>query len=100
MPVRPQMYDLETIPNTLDLIATAAAGRPNPIPTIAVLNAVPSRGTRHEQAKAGLVGMGLTVCDVTVGYRAAFGDAAALGFAPGTPPRMVRCSADVPGGRS
>jgi chromosome partitioning protein len=80
MPVRPQMYDLETIPNTLDLIATAAAGRPNPIPTIAVLNAVPSRGTRHEQAKAGLVGMGLTVCDVTVGYRAAFGDAAALGL--------------------
>jgi chromosome partitioning protein len=80
MPVRPQMYDLETIPNTLDLIATAAAGRPNPIPTIAVLNAIPSRGTRHEQAKAGLVGMGLTVCDVTVGYRAAFGDAAALGL--------------------
>jgi hypothetical protein len=24
--------------------------------------------------------MGLTVCDVTVGYRAAFGDAAALGL--------------------
>lgn len=80
MPIRPQMYDLETIPNTLDLIATASTGRHSPIPTIAILNAVPARGNRHEQAKDGLIRMGLMVCESTVGYRAAFGDAAALGL--------------------
>jgi chromosome partitioning protein len=80
MPIRPQMYDLETIPNTLELIATANAGRPEPIPIIVVLNAIPSRGSRHAQAREGLVSMGLTVCSKTIGHRAAFGDAAALGL--------------------
>jgi chromosome partitioning protein len=80
MPIRPQMYDLETIPNTLELIATAAAGRPKPIPVIAVLNAIPARGNRHEQAREGLMSMGLAVCSKTIGHRAAFGDAAALGL--------------------
>lgn len=80
MPIRAQMYDLETIPNTLELIATASAGRDGAIPTIAVLNAVPARGNRHEQARDGLIGMGLAVCTSTIGHRAAFGDAAALGL--------------------
>jgi chromosome partitioning protein len=80
MPIRAQMYDLETIPNTLELITTASAGRAGPIPTVAVLNAVAARGNRHEQARDGLTGMGLAVCAATLGHRAAFGDAAALGL--------------------
>jgi chromosome partitioning protein len=80
MPIRAQMYDLETIPNTLELIATASAGRSGPIPTVAVLNAVAARGNRHEQARDGLTGMGLAVCAAAIGHRAAFGDAAALGL--------------------
>jgi chromosome partitioning protein len=80
MPIRPQMYDLETIPNTLELIATAGAGRTAAIPVIAILNAIPARGSRHEQARDSLVSLGLTVCDKTIGQRAAFGDAAALGL--------------------
>lgn len=95
MPIRPQMYDLETIPNTLELVATASAGRPAPIPMIAVLNAVPSRGNRHEQARAGLTSMGLTVCDKTIGYRAAFGDAAALGLSVLENDKSGRAAAEI-----
>lgn len=80
MPIRPQMYDLETIPNTLELVATANAGRPRPIPLVVMLNAVPARGSRHEQARESLEAVGLSICTSTIGYRAAFGDAAALGL--------------------
>jgi chromosome partitioning protein len=45
IPCRAQIYDLETIPNTKELVALA--GGP---PALVVLNAVPFRGTRHEQA--------------------------------------------------
>jgi chromosome partitioning protein len=46
---------------------------------LVVLNAVPFRGTRHEQATKAIEGFGLTVCPQTLGLRAAFGDSAALG---------------------
>jgi chromosome partitioning protein len=80
MPIRPQMYDIETVPNTLELIATASRGRPEPIPVIALLNAIPSRGSRHEQAKDALISLGVNVCSKTIGHRSGFGDAAALGL--------------------
>lgn len=94
MPIRPQMYDLETIPNTLDLIATASTGRAK-IPTIAILNAVPARGTRHEQARDALIAMGINVCDSTIGYRAAFGDAAALGLSVIEHERTGRAAVEI-----
>ncbi len=80
MPIRPQMYDLETVPNMLELIATASAARSKPIPVIVILNAIPSRGSRHDQAREALEGMGLKVCTNMIGHRSAFGDAAALGL--------------------
>jgi cellulose biosynthesis protein BcsQ len=80
MPMRPQINDLETVPNTLDLIATASRSRQGPIPTIALLGAVPAQGKRHKQTKAALERMGVQVCEHTIGHRAAFGDAAALGL--------------------
>jgi chromosome partitioning protein len=80
MPIRAQINDLETVPNTLDLIATASRARKGPIPTLAILNAVAPRGNRHDQARAGLKEMGIEVCEQTLGQRAAFGDAAALGL--------------------
>lgn len=80
MPIRPQMYDLETIPNTLELIATASSGRSSPLPLIVILNAIPSQGNRHEQARESLAALGIQVCSQTIGHRAAFGDAAALGL--------------------
>jgi chromosome partitioning protein len=80
LPCRPQMYDLETIPNTLELIATAGARRPSPIPVLALLNAVPPQGNRHEQAKTAIEALGVPVCERMVGHRAVFGDAGALGL--------------------
>jgi chromosome partitioning protein len=74
IPCRPQIYDLETIPPTKELIMLA--GGP---PILVVLNAVPFRGTRHEQATKAVEGLGLTVCPHTLGLRAAFGDSAAFG---------------------
>ncbi len=80
LPSRPQMYDLETVPNALELIATANAGRTTAIPVLAILNAVPSQGNRHEQARAAIEALGVPVCKQTVGHRAAFGDAGTLGL--------------------
>jgi chromosome partitioning protein len=74
IPCRPQIYDLETIPNTKELVTLA--GGP---PMLVVLNAVPFRGTRHEQATKAIEGLGLKVCPKTLGLRAAFGDSAAFG---------------------
>lgn len=75
IPCRPQIYDLETLRNTQQLINYAGNQS-----TLVVLNAVPSRGTRHEQAKQAIQGMGLTVASAQLGNRAAFGDAGALGL--------------------
>src|SRR4051812_32905602 len=80
LPSRPQMYDLETVPNALELIATANAGRAAAIPVLAILNAVPSQGNRHEQARAAIKALGVPVCEQTIGHRAAFGDAGTLGL--------------------
>lgn len=74
IPCRPQVYDLETIPNSRDLVALAGEK-----PMLVILNAVPSRGNRHEEAAQAVKAFGVPVCPVTIGNRAAFGDAAALG---------------------
>lgn len=79
LPCRPQLYDLETIPNTLELVATARTGK-GALPMIAVLTAVPAQGSRHEQARQAIEGFGVTVSAYTIGQRAAFGDAGALGL--------------------
>jgi chromosome partitioning protein len=51
-------------------------------PALALLNAVPSRGQRHQQAVQVLQGFGLMVCPVLFGHRAAYGDSALLGQTP------------------
>lgn len=79
LPCRPQLYDLETIPNTLELVATARTGK-GEMPLVAVLTAVPAQGNRHEQAKRAIEGLGVKVCPHSIGQRAAFGDAGALGL--------------------
>ena len=47
---------------------------------VAVLNAVPPRGSRAREATAALKGFGVRVCPHTLGHRAAWGDANALGL--------------------
>ena len=77
IPCRPQAYDLETIPNTQELIALAGNK-----PSLALLNAVPPRGDRHEQARTFLDRLAVPVCPYMLGQRAAFSDAGALGLTP------------------
>ena len=75
IPCRPQIYDLETVPTSRELIAFA--GDP---PALVVLNAVPPRGNRAEQTRKAITGFGLSVCSPTLGHRAAFGDASMQGL--------------------
>jgi chromosome partitioning protein len=74
IPCRPQIYDLETITNTRELIALAGNK-----PALVVLNAIPSRGDRQDQARVAVENMQLPVCPFSLGQRAAFGDAGTLG---------------------
>ena len=76
IPCRPQAYDLETIPNTKEIL-TLAGNKP----AVVVLNAVPAVGDRHEQARELLNRLQIPVCPYTLGHRAVFGDAGAVGQA-------------------
>ena len=75
LPCRTQIYDLETVPSSRELVAVA--GNPS---ALVVLNAVPPRGSRAEQTRKAITDFGLPVCSVTLGHRAAFGDAATRGL--------------------
>jgi len=76
IPCRPQAYDLETIPNTKEILALAGN-----TPALAILNAVPAFGDRHEQARVLLNRLQVPVCPYMLGNRAVFGDAGAVGQA-------------------
>ena len=75
IPCRAQILDLETVPAALQLLALAAG----PV-VVAVLNAVPPRGSRALEATRALERFGVRVCPHTLGHRAAWGDANALGL--------------------
>ena len=76
IPCRAQLLDLETLAATSQLLDLAR--RP---PAVVVLNAVPPRGQRADQARRGVEALGLAVCPHVLGQRAAWGDATALGLA-------------------
>ena len=75
IPCRPAIYDLETVATTVDLIRFAGKKT-----TAVVLNGVPARGPKREQATEILESLGLTVCPVSFGQRVAFDHAGALGL--------------------
>src|SRR6202030_864223 len=66
IPCRPQAYDLETIPNTKEILSLAGNK-----PAIAILNAAPSYGIRHDQARELLESLKISVCPHAIGNRAA-----------------------------
>ena len=76
IPCRAQILDLETVPAALQLLALVG-DRPM---TVSVLNSVPPRGLRAQQATEALERFGVRVCPHTLGHRAAWGDANALGL--------------------
>ena len=74
IPCRPQIYDMETIPNSREIV-TLAGGRP----ALVILNAVPPWAGRQREASEAAATFGIPICPLMLGNRAAFGDAAALG---------------------
>ena len=75
IPCRPAVYDLETVATTVDLVRLAGGK-----PVLAVLNGVPSRGPKGEQAREVLERLGVPVCPVALGHRVALDHAGALGL--------------------
>ena len=75
IPCRAQILDLETVPAAMQLLALA--GDPT---VVSVLNSIPPRGPRAQQAAEALERFGVRVCPHTLGHRAAWGDANALGL--------------------
>ena len=75
IPCRPAVYDLETVSTTVDLVRLAGSA-----PLLAILNGVPARGPKAEQAREVLDRMRVPVCAGTFGQRVAFDHAGALGL--------------------
>lgn len=75
VPCRPQIYDLETIPATKEIISLAGNK-----PALVVMNAVPPQGKRHEEARQAIESLGLPVASKSFVQRAAFGDAPNAGL--------------------
>lgn len=76
VPMRPQINDLETLSATQKLLQSVG-GRP----ALAVLSAVPTTGTRHEEACEAIQAAHMAVCPAWLSQRAAYGDAPASGLA-------------------
>ncbi len=76
IPCRPAIYDLETVTTTIELVRLADPDTP----VLCVLNGVPPRGAREQQARAVLAGLHVPVCPASIGHRAAIDHAAALGL--------------------
>ena len=75
VPCRPSIFDLETFSTTLSL-ANAVGSKP----LIAVLNAVPPRGKKRQQAEQALKEMKIAVCPEAFGDRVAFDHANTVGL--------------------
>lgn len=74
MPIRPQLFDIETLANLKDVLMLAG----NP-PSAVVVNQAPVQGKRHIETQEVISAQGLTVCPVVIHVRAAHGDAGNLG---------------------
>jgi chromosome partitioning protein len=67
IPCLPAINDLETLATTVELIRFAGQ-----LQTLVVLNGIPPRGARREQAEHVIRDMSMEVCPVSNGYRTAF----------------------------
>ena len=74
IPCRAAVFDLDTVSTTLELIRHAGNQA-----IAAILNGVPPRGSKGEQAADVIKALHVAVCPASLGHRAAFSDAVALG---------------------
>jgi chromosome partitioning protein len=74
IPIQPHLFDIETLESVGEVLSLA--GKP---PAAVVVNRAPVQGKRHEDARAGLEGMGYELAPVVIYQRAAHGDSANIG---------------------
>ena len=74
VPVRPQIYDLETLPAIRDILRLS--GEPS---SFVVINSAPIQGKRHIEAQEAAKSLGFAVCPIILYLRAAYGDAPTTG---------------------
>jgi chromosome partitioning protein len=75
IPCQPSINDLETIGATMELLKFAGNAH-----SIVVLNGTTSRGDRIAQAEGAIRDMKVAVAPLSLGYRTAYKDSAALGL--------------------
>ena len=75
IPCRPAVFDLDTVSTTLELVRHAGSTQS----VVGILNGVPPRGSKGEQAADVIKALDIPVCPVFFGQRTAFSDAGAVG---------------------